>query len=67
MLRRTLKEWKKFCHERGTSGDMVFDILSDWEEDLQQKKSKGVCKCSACNREYDGEWGISWRCSSCNS
>lgn len=28
---RTLGEWKDFCHKRGTSGDMVFDILNDWE------------------------------------
>lgn len=31
---RTVKEWKDFCLERGTSGDQVFDILKDWAEDV---------------------------------
>ena len=31
---RTQKEWKKHALERGTSGDMVFDILEDWEEQI---------------------------------
>lgn len=31
---RTIEEWKNFCYNKGTSGDMVFDILADWEKDL---------------------------------
>ena len=31
---RTREEWDKFC-ERGTSGDQVWDILSDWRESEQ--------------------------------
>lgn len=30
---RTLKRWKDFCHKRGTSGDMIFDILEDWQSE----------------------------------
>lgn len=44
---RTLAEWKDFCHARGTSGDMVSDILTDWQteesgrpiDDLSQELS----------------------------
>ena len=35
-MKKTLKEWKEYVSKRGTSGDMVYDILSDWEE--QNKK-----------------------------
>ncbi len=31
---RSLSEWKTFALEKGTSGEMVFDILKDWEEQL---------------------------------
>ena len=30
-----IEEWKAIA-ERGTSGDMVFDILRDWQEDIEQ-------------------------------
>lgn len=33
----TIEEWKDYCHERGTSGDMVFDILKDWQLDESGK------------------------------
>jgi hypothetical protein len=28
---RSRQEWYDYCIERGTSGDMVFDILKDWK------------------------------------
>lgn len=36
---RTLKEWREFCAERGTSGDMVYDILNDWEEFVKRTEA----------------------------
>lgn len=30
---RSLPEWKAFTFEKGISGDMIFDILKDSEED----------------------------------
>ena len=30
---RTEDGWRRFCSERGTSGDQVFDILKDWSEE----------------------------------
>ena len=30
---RTLEGWKEFCYKRGTSGDMVSDILKDWRSE----------------------------------
>lgn len=30
---RTNEEWYEYAMKRGTSGDMVFDILNDWQED----------------------------------
>ncbi len=35
---RTIEEWKTFARERGTTGEMVFDILADWEEEIQDKE-----------------------------
>ena len=29
---RTNKQWSQWCHEHGTSGDQVFQILEDWRE-----------------------------------
>ena len=34
---RTRKEWYDYCIKRGTSGDQVFDILSDWQEEEQAR------------------------------
>ena len=31
---RTQKEWKILALEHGPSGDMVFDILDDWQEQI---------------------------------
>jgi hypothetical protein len=33
---RTLQEWFDWSFERGTSGEMVFDILADWKECLNE-------------------------------
>lgn len=33
---RTLKEWRKYTFDRGTTGEMVSDILDDWEEQIKQ-------------------------------
>jgi hypothetical protein len=38
---RTRKEWYDHCMKRGTSGDQVFDILSDWKEEELENKSDG--------------------------
>jgi len=35
---RTQKEWLDWCLERGTSGDMVYDILKDWNEEVRELK-----------------------------
>jgi len=29
---RTNKQWNMWCHEHGTSGEQVFQILRDWRE-----------------------------------
>lgn len=47
---RTLSKWKEFAFEKGTSGDMVFDILKDWQEDRdclltsQPSKREEMCE-----------------------
>ena len=33
---RTLDEWYEHASERGTRGDMVYDILSDWRENTNK-------------------------------
>lgn len=33
-MARTVKEWQKYSLEQGTSGDMVFDVLKDWSEEV---------------------------------
>jgi hypothetical protein len=40
---RDRKQWSDYCISKGTSGDMVFDILADWEESEE-------CACSG--KEY---------------
>jgi len=47
---RTLEEWKEFCFKRGTSGDMVYDILKDWEEDVRSKVDDDVMR-----RDWENE------------
>jgi len=37
---RNVEQWYKCAMERGTSGDMVFDILKDWRENLQLLSDK---------------------------
>ena len=34
---RTRDEWYEYAIERGTSGDMVFDILKDWGEERESQ------------------------------
>jgi hypothetical protein len=31
---RTREEWEEWCFKKGTSGDMVYAILSDWKESV---------------------------------
>ena len=31
---RNLKEWRQWISEKGSSGEQVFDILDDWEEQI---------------------------------
>ena len=38
----TLKEWMILA-SKGTSGDMVWDILADWEKDLRDVKTCPHC------------------------
>ena len=33
LMIRSQEEWWKHCMERGTSGDMVIDILEDWKKE----------------------------------
>ncbi len=35
-MNRTQQEWYNYCMNRGTSKDQVFDILNDWEEDVEK-------------------------------
>ncbi len=35
---RTMDQWYEHAIERGTSGDMVFDILKDWKEERVAKE-----------------------------
>lgn len=35
---RTRDQWFEYAIERGTSGDMVFDILKDWKEERESKE-----------------------------
>ncbi len=35
---RTRDQWFEYAIERGTSGDMVFDILKDWKEEREAKE-----------------------------
>lgn len=37
---RTRQEWFDFAIERGTSGDMVFDILADWKKERKRIKQE---------------------------
>ena len=47
---RTLEEWQRKAAQ-GTSGDMVWDILNDWEEDRlrwqrtarKPQRGQGMC------------------------
>jgi len=34
---RTAKEWWDWCKKNGTDGNIVFDILTDWEEEKKQE------------------------------
>ena len=46
---RTNKQWDMWCHEHGTSGEMVFQILRDWRE------SEGI-ENQRCEWRFDGFW-----------
>ena len=35
---RTMDQWYEHAIERGTSGEMVFDILADWKEERESKE-----------------------------
>lgn len=35
---RTRDQWFEYAIERGTSGDMVFDILKDWKEESANRE-----------------------------
>ena len=53
-----IEEWYKSA-ERGTSGDMVYDILGDWKEEIEQLtqwiddlQSKMYINCVYCGHRY---------------
>jgi len=53
-----INEWYKSA-ERGTSGDMVYDILGDWKEEIEQLtqwiddlQSKMYINCVYCGHRY---------------
>ena len=67
---RTLREWKKWVSERGTSGDQVYDILADWEEivnasssDYEKEGDRQKVRCADCSKL---RWADSYgRCAYC--
>ena len=44
-----IKEWYERA-ERGTSGDMVFDILRDWKKEREQLAAKPEMLCQVCQQ-----------------
>jgi len=64
---RNVEEWWKFCMEKGTSGDMVFDILSDWKENIASQPIHAADEgktwpggfCPECGVEMSHEEGCS--------
>ena len=60
---RSLKEWKEFVIEKGSSGDMVFDILKDWEEASQPDVEADAEGCNACG--FNKKFGTLNYCANC--
>ena len=58
---RNRQEWGQWCEQHGTAGDMVYPILSDWEESdhklLKYAYSLGFDTGRASTRDFDNASG----------
>ena len=52
---RSREEWFKVSIERGTSGDMVLDILTDWKLDKKKQATKTYADAEEAIYKYEGD------------